>query len=103
MKKRGVKYFVNPCWFEFGTKPHTIQTKEFAKNGFSKYKLADNKQEYGYIVQHPGMSSKNFLRNTVYNNIEQINSAIKEGLKELESYTIEKNMNIDFGGDEEIE
>ena len=28
MKKRGVKFFVNPTWFEFGTNPHGIETKK---------------------------------------------------------------------------
>ena len=30
-KKFGIKYFVNPSWFEFGTKPHQIQTAQLKK------------------------------------------------------------------------
>lgn len=102
-KKYGIKYFVNPTWFEFGTKPHSIQTKQFKEGGRLTYELHDNRAKYGYIVHHPGMSSKNFLRNTAYENINEIQSAIQEGLNKLEEYTITQGMNIDLGGDEEID
>lgn len=103
-KKYGIKYFVNPTWFEFGTKSHTIQTLQL-KNGskYLSYELRDNKTKYGYQIQHPGMSSKNFLRNTAYENINEINEAIQNKLQELENYTLEQGMKIDLGGDEEIE
>ena len=102
-KKYGIKYFVNPTWFEFGTKPHQIQTKQLKNGNRLTYELHDNHTKYGYSVQHPGMSNKNFLRNTAYENINEIQSAIQEGLNKLEEYTITKGMNIDLGGDEEID
>ena len=102
-KKYGIKYFVNPTWFEFGTRPHTIQTVQSKEGGKLTYELHDNHTKYGYIVQHPGMSSKNFLRNTAYENIDEIQNAIQEGLCKLEEYTLEQGMNIDLGGDEEID
>ena len=103
-KKYGIKYFVNPTWFEFGTKAHQIQTLQLKKGSkFLTYELNGNGRKYGYQVQHPGMSSKNFLRNTAYENISEINSAIQNRLKDLENYTLEKGMTIDLGGDEEIE
>ena len=64
MKKRGVKFFVNPWWFEFGTKPHEIMTNEMKNKGKSSYELHDHQRNYGVIVQHPGMGQKNFLRNS---------------------------------------
>lgn len=102
-KKYGIKYFVNPTWFEFGVRPHTIQTIQSKEGGKLTYELHDNHTKYGYIVQHPGMSSKNFLRNTAYENIDEIQNAIQEGLCKLEEYTLEHGMNIDLGGDEEID
>lgn len=102
-KKFGLKYFVNPTWFEFGTKPHTIQTRQLKEGTKLTYELEGNSRKYGYSVQHPGMSSKNFLRNTAYENIDKIHSAIQEELSKLEEYTITQGMNIDLGGDEEID
>ena len=102
-KKYGIKYFVNPTWFEFGTKPHSIQTKQSKEGGRLTYELHDNHTKYGYIVKHPGMSNKNFLRNTAYENIDEIQKAIQEGLGKLEEYTLEQGMTIDLGGDEEID
>lgn len=102
MKKRGVRYFVNPAWFEFGTKPHTIMTKEYKNTGKSSYQLQHNKK-YGIIVKHPGMQNKNFLRNTVMNNIDQIKKAQQEKLGQLTKMMIQKGANIDIGGAEEID
>lgn len=102
-KKYGIKYFVNPTWFEFGTKPHQIQTIQFKKGSKLTYELHDNHTKYGYSVQHPGMSNRNYLRNTAYKNINKIQSAIQEGLGKLEEYTLTQGMNIDLGGDEEID
>lgn len=102
-KKFGLKYFVNPSWFEFGTKPHKIQTMQSKEGTKLTYELHDNRTKYGYMVEHPGMASKNFLRNTAYDNINEIQNAIQEGLKKLEQYTLEQGMSIDIGGDEEID
>lgn len=102
-QKYGIKYFANPSWFEFGTQPHSIMTKQL-KQGQKKltYELSDNNRKYGYSVKHPGMSSKNYLRNTAYENIDEIQNAIQEGLCELNNYVLEQGMQIDLGGDEEI-
>lgn len=102
MKKRGVKYFVNPAWFEFGTKPHTIMTKEFKKTGKSSYQLK-YKQKFGVVVKHPGIIGKNFLRNTVMNNIERIQSVQKDKLKQITDIMINKGAKFDILEDEEID
>ena len=103
-KKYGIKYFVNPTWFEFGVKPHNIRTLQLKQGAkFLSYELHDNSHKFGYSVQHPGMSNKNFLRNTAFENVNEINNAIQEKLKELESYVLTQGMKIDLGGDEEIE
>lgn len=104
MRKRfGIKYFVNPAWFEFGIRPHTIMTNQLKNGNKLTYELQDNRSKYGYSVQHPGMSSKNFLRNTAYENVDKINEAIQSKLNELENYVLTKGMKIDIGGDEEVD
>lgn len=104
MRKKGYKHYVNPYWFEFGTKPHTIQTKELTNGNKLTYKLQDSKGiEYGYIINHPGMTNKNFLRNTVYDNIDEIYNAMKNGLQELDNYQISQGIKIDDEEDEDIE
>lgn len=104
MRKRGVKFIVNPTWFEFGTKPHTIMTREYAEKGYSSYELEGNGRKYGFIVKHPGMSNRNFLRNTVMNNINAIQEAEKENLAQLTDLMISEGANIEINmEDEEIE
>ena len=104
MKKRGVKYYVNPWWFETGIKPHTIATKQFVDTGKSSYELHDNRGvKFGIIVQHPGRTGKNLLRNTVYNNLKEIRQAQIESLKKIDDIKVEKGLFIDLGGDEEID
>lgn len=105
MRKRGVKFFVNPAWFEFGTKPHGIQTKELVNTGKSSYQLQDYAgNKYGVFVGHPGMTNKNFLRNTVYNNIDAIQEAQKEFLGQLTDLMIKEGANIQIDmEDEEVE
>jgi len=102
MRKRGFKFIVNPTWFEFGVKPHVIMTKEYKETGHSSYQL-EYKQKFGVIVQHPGMPAKNFLRNTVYNNVNEIRAAQTNSLAQLNNIQIIKGMSIDLGEDEEIE
>lgn len=105
MRKRGVKFFVNPTWFEFGTKPHGITTKQLAKEGKSTYQLQDfSGKTYGVFVGHPGMANKNFLRNTVYNNIDEIRKAEEEYLGRLTDLMIQNGAKIDINmADEEVE
>ena len=103
-KKYGIKYYVNPCWFEFGTKPHIIMTKEYKEKGYSSYELEGNGRKFGYIVKHPGMTNKNFLRNTVYNNIDQIKEAEEEYLGQLTDLMIAQGAKININmEDEEID
>lgn len=106
MRKRGVKFFVNPAWFEFGTKPHTIMTRDLKYQGKSSYKLtnSDTGTQFGVIVQHPGMRNKNFLRNTVYDNIDAIKEAQEEYLGQLTDIMISNGANITINEeDEEID
>lgn len=104
MKKRGVKYFVNPYWFEYGINPHTIATKEYVNTGKSSYELKDNRgMKFGVIVKHPGRTGKNLLRNTVYNNIQEIQDAQKDSLIKINDIQVIKGLNIDIGEDEEID
>jgi len=103
MRKRGVKFFVNPHWFEFGVSPHTIMTRQMKNEGRSAYELEGNGRKYGFIVRHPGLGGKNFLRNTVYENIKEIVDAEKEAIAKISDMLIEKGMRIDLGGDEEID
>ncbi len=102
-KKYGIKFFVNPTWFEFGTKPHEIMTKMMKKNGISTYKLHDHENDYGFKVMNPGMTSKNFLRNSVMNHIKEIQEAQEEKLGQLTDLMISQGARIDLGEDEEIE
>lgn len=104
MKKRGIKYYVNPWWFEQGINPHTIATKEYVNTGKSSYELQDNRGfKFGVIVKNPGRRGKNLLRNTVYNNIKEIREAQVEALKKIDDLKVEKGFNVDLGGDEEID
>lgn len=103
-KKYNIKYFVNPSWIEFGTRPHTIMTKQLKSGSkYLTYELEGNGHKYGYQVSHPGRSGKNLLRNTAYENVDKIQDIIQEGLVKLKEYTMTKGMNIDLGGDEEID
>lgn len=104
MQKQGIKYWVNPWWLEVGYAPHQIATKQYIKTGHSNYELMDNKgTKYGFIVQHPGKPAKNLLRNTVYNNIDEIRKAQMEHLKKITEVQVVKGLTIDDGGDEEID
>ena len=81
-KKYGIKYFVNPTWLEFGVQPHSIQTNQLKNLQKVTYELHDNNTKYGYFVQHPGIGSKNFLRNKVYENADKIRQTGKMFAKE---------------------
>lgn len=104
MKKQGIKYWVNPYWLEVGYSAHQIATKQYVNTGFSSYELMDNRgTKYGVIVQHPGKTGKNLLRNTVYNNISEIREAQMESLGKITEIQVVKGLTIDNGGDEEID
>lgn len=104
MAKKGIKYFVNPYWFEYGVKTHQIQTKALKIYGKSTYELHDDKgRKYGVIVQHPGKTGNNFLRNTVFNNIKEIREAQNEFLQKINDVKVEQGLIVDLGGEEEVE
>ena len=95
-KKYGIKYWVNPTWFEFGTKMHMIEAGK-------RKTLYGNGIKYGKMVLHPGMKGKNLLRNTVYNNIDEIRKAQAESLVQIEKIIINEGEKINLGKDEEID
>lgn len=88
-KKYGIKYFANPAWFEFGTKSHVIQIRK-AKT------LTDGRIDFGKSVINKGMSGKNFLRNTVVNNIDEIRKAQEEHLGKLTDILVSQGVKIDY-------
>lgn len=101
-KKYGIKYFVNPSWFEFGTRPHIIETNQLRKGEQTTYMLHDDKQSYGYKVYHPGLKSTNLLRNTVYGNTDKIVEQEEKYLSKLTDMMVEKGANLSID-DEETE
>jgi hypothetical protein len=73
----------SPWWIEFGTKPHIIRAKHFTKYGLQIMIDKSKGTKYGYEVNHPGQRATNVLRNTVYNNINEIKTAQEKYLSEL--------------------
>lgn len=93
VKKRGKQpSAMSPHWVEFGTSPHIITAKN-AKV------LVYNDISYGKRVQHPGNRPTNFLRDTVYNNIDEIRAAQEEYLSEISKTIDEAKQKIDQGDD----
>ena len=84
-----IKFFANPAWFEFGTKSHVIQIK-------SANTLTDGKVDFGKSVINKGMVGKNFLRNTVVNNIDEIRKAQEEHLGRLTDILVSQGVKIDY-------
>ncbi len=96
--KDKVPFYVNPAWFEDGTSPHVIQTKEFASSGFSGYELTSQTgAKYGVKVLHPGKKGSKLLESTIKSDQSKIINAIKENLKSLEV------LDIKIGDDTEID
>lgn len=84
VKQRGKKpSHSSPWWIERGTKPHMILSK-----GKPLYDKSTGTY-YGHNVDHPGQQATNVLRNSVYNNINEIRAAQEEYLALL-SGEIEK-------------
>ena len=91
VKKRGKQPSnASPAWVEFGTSPHIISAKN-AKV------LAFDDVSYGKRVSHPGTRRTNFLRDTVYNNIDEIRAAQEEYLAEISKTIDEAKQKIDQG------
>lgn len=81
VKKRGKKpSHANPHWIEFGVSPHQITSDKV---------MQYSDTFFGKNVSHSGVRGTHILRNTVYNNIEEIRAAQAEYLAELNK-TIEE-------------
>lgn len=101
VKKRGKKpSHSSPWWIEQGTKPHIIRAKHFTKYGLQIMIDKSTGTKYGYEVNHPGQAATNVLRNSVYNNIEEIRAAQEEYLQLLNE-EIEKASGKVFDGEAE--
>lgn len=83
---------MSPHWVEFGTKAHEITAK-------SAKVLAYNDISYGKRVQHPGNKATHFLRDTVFNNVDEIRAAQAEYLAEISKTIDEAKQKIDQGDD----
>lgn len=102
-KKYGIKYFANPAWFEFGTKSHSIVSGIRRGTPTGKRALSDHRSIYGGAVINKGMGSKNFLRNTVFENISAIHNAQQEYLKQITTIAIKQGYSIPDLYDEEVD
>lgn len=87
-KKHKIPSRANPHWIEFGTQPHTIRVKN-AKA------MAYNDEYFGRVVKHPGNKGTHVLRNTVYNNMDEIRAAQEVYLTELNKTIEEAQKKID--------
>ena len=87
-KKHKIPSSMNPHWVEFGTSPHIITVKNAKSLGF-------NNILYGRSVQHPGTPATHLLRDTVYNNLDEIRAAQEEYLTELNKTIEEAQKKID--------
>lgn len=93
VKKRGKQpSSMSPHWVELGTKPHTI-TAVNAKV------LAYDDISYGKNVKHPGNKATHFLRDTVFNNIDEVRAAQAEYLAEIQKTLDEAQNKVDKGDD----
>jgi len=82
VKKRGkTPSQASPYWVEFGTTPHIIPGGKdgWVPGHFMHYE----DMIFGFKVNHPGTRATNVLRDTVYNNMDEIRAAQEEYLAEL--------------------
>lgn len=94
--KKGKKAsHASPHWIEFGTKPHTIESKE---NGHT---MSYNSISYGKSIEHPGQEATHLLRDTVQNNIAEIRKAQEEYLALLNKTLEEAGAKIYEGEEDE--
>lgn len=87
-KKHKIPSSMSPHWVEFGTSPHIITAKN------AKVLAYDN-VSYGKSVSHPGTRATHLLRDSVYNNIDEIRAAQEEYLVELNKTIEEAKKKID--------
>ncbi len=81
VKKSGkLPSHASPHWIEFGTSPHVIKIKDAGAMG---YRAGNDDYFFGKSVIHQGTKATHVLRNTVYDNINEIRAAQEELLKEL--------------------
>lgn len=74
VKARGkIPSNASPFWFEFGVKSHIINVNNART-------LTDGKIDFGKSVTHPGLREEHILRNSVFDNIEEIRKAQEEYL-----------------------
>ncbi len=83
----------SPHWIESGTATHQINPKNASSMGY-------NGNFYGRLVQHPGQRGTNVLRNSVYDNIDEIRAAQTEYLKELNNTLEQAGVKV-FEGEED--
>lgn len=81
-KKNKQPSHANPAWKEFGVNSHVISIK-------NANTLSDGHVNYGKSVAHPGLRGESTLRNSVFDNINEIRAAQEEYLAEL-NRTIEE-------------
>lgn len=83
-------FYPNPHWVEFGTKAHTVQTKQLKREEEKlTYQLTDlSGNTYGFEVEHPGAQNRNFLLNAERNKINEASSKLIEGITNIENYEI---------------
>lgn len=95
VKKKGkLPSNANPWWVERGVKPHAMPGVN--KQGrFMRY----DDMIFGYKVNHPGTTATNVLRNTVYDNIQEIRAVQEEYLKEISKTLEAAGMKIDKGNE----
>lgn len=85
----------SPWWIEYGTKPHEIKVLN-ARVMYDK----STGTYYGGSAQHPGEKATHVLRNSVYDNVDEIRAAQEEYLAEL-SDTIQKALGKGLDGEAE--
>ena len=80
LKKKKQPSHASPHWIEYGTNPHHIPNKSrYPKGKFMAY----GESIFGFHVNHPGQQPTHVLRDTVYNNIDEIHRAQAQYLAAL--------------------
>lgn len=76
VKKKGkLPSHANPHWIEFGTNPHQIKVKNAKVLFYNK--------SFGVSIDHPGQAPRHILRDTIQNNIAEIQAAQEQYLKKI--------------------
>lgn len=83
----------NPWWQEIGTKPHQIARKDGGKI------LGSNGFFFSKSVHNPGFPAMHTLKNTVFDNVNEIQAEIKNHLAELNGLIDAALMKEDYNED----